>query len=53
MQLVLVCAVTAVWLAANLYLWAVTQSHLTLFLQSLGMAGLMYPAMFWYVMRRR
>ena len=40
-----------VWIAGNFYLWSMKQSHETLFLESIGMALIFYPAFYWYVMR--
>ena len=49
----LVLAVAAIWIGCNFFLWSFKQSHLTLFWQSWGMAALAYPALYWYVTRRR
>jgi hypothetical protein len=43
----------AIWIGCNFYLWSMKQSHLTLFWQSLGMAAIAYPSLFWYVTRRK
>ena len=40
-----------IWIAGNMYLWSLKQSQLTLFLESLGMAAVAYPALYWYVTR--
>jgi hypothetical protein len=42
----------ATWVACNFYLWSLKQSHLALFWQSLGMAAVAYPALYWYVIRK-
>jgi hypothetical protein len=42
-----------VWVAGNFYLWSMKQSHLTLFCQSFGMAIIAYPALYFYVTRRK
>jgi hypothetical protein len=44
-------AVAAIWVACNFYLWSMKQSHFTLFLQSLGMAAIAFPALYRYVKR--
>jgi hypothetical protein len=41
------------WVVANFYLWSMKQSHLMLFWQSIGMAAIAYPALYFYVMRRK
>jgi len=40
-----------VWIAANFYLWSLEQDPLDLFWESLGMAGIAFPALFWFVIR--
>jgi len=45
-------AAVAIWVAANFYLWSMKQSQVTLLLESLGMAAIAYPALYWYVTRR-
>jgi hypothetical protein len=45
-------ALTLIWIAANFYLWSLRDEPLTLFWQSLGMAAIAFPAMFWFVTRR-
>ena len=42
----------ALWVACNFYLWSMKQSVDALLWQSLGMAAIGYPALFWYVTRR-
>jgi hypothetical protein len=42
---------TLIWIAANLYLWSAKQESSTLFWQSLGMAAIGFPALFFYVKR--
>lgn len=44
-------AAVVLWVAANIYLWSLRQSPQLLFLESLGMTALMYPAIYWYVRR--
>jgi hypothetical protein len=39
------------WIAANFYLWSMKQSDEALFLESLGMAMLFYPAFDLYMRR--
>jgi hypothetical protein len=41
------------WVAGNFYLWSMKQSHLTLLWQSIGMAAIAYPALYFYVTRRK
>jgi hypothetical protein len=41
------------WVGSNIYLWSMKQSQLILVSQSLGMAAVGYPALYWYVARRR
>ena len=41
------------WVVANFYLWSMKQSQLTLLCQSIGMAAIAYPALYFYVMRRK
>jgi hypothetical protein len=45
-------ALAMLWLAANLYLWSLKQEPLPLFWQSVGMAAIAFPAMFWFITRR-
>jgi hypothetical protein len=52
MSHVLAVAATAVWVAANFYLWSLKQAQLTLFLQSLALAAVSAPALWWYVTRK-
>lgn len=40
------------WIACNFYLWSMKQNQEWLFLQSLGMAAIAFPALYWYVTRR-
>jgi hypothetical protein len=40
-----------VWIAANIYLWSLEQEPVMMFLESLGMAAIMYPTLYWYVRR--
>jgi hypothetical protein len=44
-------ALASAWIGCNVYLWSLEQSHLMLFWQSLGMAVIGYPALYWYVMQ--
>ena len=46
-------SLAVIWVAANFSLWSMKQSHLALFWESLGMSALAYPALYWYVTRRR
>jgi hypothetical protein len=48
-----VLLLASIWIAANFFLWSLKQSHLALFLQSLGMGAIAYPALYYYVTRRR
>jgi hypothetical protein len=48
--IMLVLATT--WVAANIFLWSLKQSHLALLWQSVGMAAIAYPAFYFYVTRR-
>jgi hypothetical protein len=45
-------ALATLWLCANLYLWSFRQEPLILFWQSVGMAAIAFPAMFWFITRR-
>ncbi len=45
-------ALALVWFAANFYLWSLRQEPHILFLQSLGMAAVAFPALFWFITRR-
>jgi len=40
------------WVACNLYLWSLKQDQLTLFLESLGMSAIAFPALYWYATRQ-
>ena len=42
-----------IWIGCNFYLWSWKQSHLMLFWQSVGMAAIAYPALYWYITRSR
>jgi len=53
MQHAIMLALAIVWVAGNFYLWSMKQSHPTLFWQSLGMAVIAYPALYFYVTRRK
>jgi hypothetical protein len=44
-------ALTLIWIAANLYLWSMKQESSVLFWESLGMAAVGFPALFFYVTR--
>lgn len=46
-------ALAALWVAAKVYLWSMKQSAPMLFLQSLGMAAVAFPALYVYVAWRR
>lgn len=39
------------WIAVNVVLWSMKQSHDLLFLQSLAMTLIGYPPLYWYVIR--
>ncbi|MBI3700020.1 MAG: hypothetical protein HY242_06170 [Afipia sp.] len=39
------------WIACNVVLWSMKQSHEMLFLQSAVMTLIGYPALYWYVIR--
>lgn len=43
---------TLAWVACNFYLWSLKQDQLILFLESLGMSAIAFPALYWYVTRR-
>jgi len=43
----------ALWTCGNFYLWSLKQEPYVLFWESLGMAAIAYPAMFWLVTRPR
>ncbi|HET7803390.1 MAG TPA: hypothetical protein VFL53_04050 [Pseudolabrys sp.] len=43
---------TLIWVIGNFYLWSLKQDQLILFAQSLGMAAVAFPALYWYVTRR-
>jgi nitrogen fixation-related uncharacterized protein len=44
-------SLTLVWVSCNFYLWSMKQDQLILLCQSLGMAAVAFPAMYWYVTR--
>ncbi len=48
----LLLIVTTLWIGAEVYLWSLTQSQVTLFWESLGMAAIAFPALGWYVTRK-
>ena len=50
MHHILVAFVT-VWTSGNFFLWSLKQEPQVLFLESLAMAAIAYPAMFWFVIR--
>jgi hypothetical protein len=52
MNHILLVVLVAIWVGGNVYLWSLKQSHLALFWQSLGMAGIAYPALYRYVIRK-
>jgi hypothetical protein len=41
-----------IWVAANLFFWSLKQGHIALFFQSVGMAAIAYPAIYFYVTHR-
>ena len=47
----LAIALALVWFAANFYLWSLRQEPYILFWESLGMAAISFPALFWFVTR--
>ena len=49
----LMLALVTAWIAANLFLWSLKQGHVALFWQSFGMSAIAYPALYFYVTRRR
>ncbi len=51
MHLAIAILLTLVWVACNFYLWSLKQDQLILFLESLGMSAIAYPAIYWYVTR--
>ena len=53
MNHVVMLVLAVIWIACNFYLWSMKQSQFTLLLESLGMAAIGYPALFWYVTRTR
>jgi hypothetical protein len=44
-------ALTLLWVACNFYLWSMKQESVWLFWQSVGMAAIAFPALYWYVTR--
>jgi hypothetical protein len=48
---VVLIALSVIWVSASVALWSQKQSALILFLESLGMAALAFPTMYWYVTR--
>ena len=44
-------AATVLFVAANFYLWGLKQSPSILFWESMGIAAIVFPALFWYVTR--
>ncbi len=51
-QLAIAIIFTAIWVACNFYLWSLKQDQLILFMESLGMSAIAFPAIYWYVTRR-
>jgi hypothetical protein len=51
-HLAIVIILTVGWVTFNLYLWSLKQEQLVLFLESLGMSAIAFPALYWYVMRK-
>lgn len=47
----IITAFVTVWTSGNFYLWSLKQEPQVLFLESLGMAAIAYPVMFWLVTR--
>jgi hypothetical protein len=52
MHLAAVIFLTLAWVACNFYLWSLKQEQLILFWESLAMAAVAFPALYWYVTRR-
>jgi hypothetical protein len=46
-------ALALIWVAVNVNLWSLKQDPQYLFWESLGMAGIAFPALFWFVSRTR
>jgi hypothetical protein len=51
MHLIIVSLLTLTWVACNFYLWSLKQDQPILFLESLGMSAVAFPAIYWYVTR--
>jgi len=49
MRSVLVIIALLLWCLANVWLWSFKQTPIALLWQSLGMAAVGFPALFWYV----
>jgi hypothetical protein len=49
MNHVMALAGTLIWVGVNFFVWSWTQEPAVLFWQSLGLGGVMFPALFWYV----
>ena len=48
---VVAVALALLWVACNFFLWSMKQDPVTLLWQSLGMAAIAFPSLFWYVTR--
>ena len=44
-------ALALLWITASLYLWSLRQEPVVLFWESMAMAAVAFPAMFWFVTR--
>ena len=40
---------TLIWVGFNFFVWSWKQDQVVLFWQSLGLGGVMFAALFWYV----
>ena len=40
---------TLIWVGVNFFVWSWKQDQVVLFWQSLGLGGVMFAALFWYV----
>jgi nitrogen fixation-related uncharacterized protein len=49
MNHVLAVAGTLIWVGVNFFVWSLKQDQFVLFWQSLGLGGVMFAALFWYV----
>jgi hypothetical protein len=49
MNHVVALAGTLIWVGVNFFVWSWKQEPVVLFWQSMGLGGVMFPALFWYV----